>query len=235
MGWIRSHYPIWMGAWLSFPLNILVSFIIFEILFHVAAIIKNIFCVKNGVKLAHLSVATKFYNGLISLNEIWPSLPPKYFGKLSDIYQLNIVRLHLWKIGVCSSWGELRSHYHVFLGVWLHFPPKTLSTFHNFLISFVVGIISCEACSWWVEIYPEMSLICLVPGAISTKPSRANQMDFIPLTNSNMFGGSNLSKKIGWNYPSGALCLFRKGETLTTENSKLATNLLKMRNFVELF
>ena len=29
--------------------------------------------------------------------------------------------------------------------------------FHNFLINFAVGIISWEyeACSWWVEIYPE--------------------------------------------------------------------------------
>ena len=124
-----------MGVWLSFPLNILVSFIIFEILFHVAAIIKNIFCVKNGVKLAHLSVATKFYNGLISLNEIWPSLPPKYFGKLSDIYQLNIVRLHLWKIWVRSSYGELRSHYPIFLGFWLPFLPNNFGKFHNFWLA----------------------------------------------------------------------------------------------------
>ena len=32
-------------------------------------------------------------------------------------------------------------------------------------------------------------------------------MDFIPLANPNMFGGSNLLRKMGGNYPSGALCL----------------------------
>ena len=85
-------------------------------------------------------------------------LIPKYFGKLSDFHQLNIIRLHLLNIWVCSLWGELRSHYPIFLGVWLPFLPKNFGKFHNFLISFIVGIISwkCEACSWWVEIYHEM-------------------------------------------------------------------------------
>ena len=32
-------------------------------------------------------------------------------------------------------------------------------------------------------------------------------MDFIPLANHNIFGESNLLRKMGWNYPSGALCL----------------------------
>ena len=64
-------------------------------LFHVAAITKNIFSIKNGVELAHPSVAPKFHNSLIPLNEVRPHLPLKYFGKLSNIYQLNIVRLNL--------------------------------------------------------------------------------------------------------------------------------------------
>ena len=143
----------------------------------------------------------KFYNSLIPLNEGWLCLSPKYFGKLSNIYQLSIITLHLWKILVCSSLNESRSHYpvFVFLEVWLPFPPKNFGKFHNFLISFVVGIISwkCEACSWWVEIYPEMGPICLVPGPNSTKFRRADRMDFIPLANPNMFGGSNLLRKMG--------------------------------------
>ena len=32
-------------------------------------------------------------------------------------------------------------------------------------------------------------------------------MDFILLANPNMSGGSNLLRKMGWNYPSGTLCL----------------------------
>ena len=149
------------------------------------------------------------YNSFLIFDEVWPCLSTKYFGKLPDIYQLNIITLHLWKILVCSSWGELRSHYPVFLGVWLPFPPKNVGKFHNFLINLVVGIISwkCEACSWWVEIYPQMGPIYLVPGPNSTKFRRADRMDFIPLANPNMFGGSNLLRKMGWNYPSGALCV----------------------------
>ena len=144
----------------------------------------------------HFSGSPKFYNGPIPLNEVWPRLLPKHFGKLFDIYQLDIARLHLWKTGIFSSWGELRSHYPVFQGIWLPFPPKNFGKFHNFLISFVVEIISwkCESCSWWVVIYPEMGPICLVPGANSTKFGRADRMDFSPLTNSNISGGSNLEK-----------------------------------------
>ena len=209
MRWIKVRLPPF--SWEShcpFPQKILVSFVSFEIPLHVAAITKNLFYVENGLYL-HFSGAPKFYNGTIPLNEVWPRLLPKYFGKLFDIYQLDIARLHLWKIGICSSWGELRSHYPVFQGVWLPFPPKNFGKFHNFLISFVVGIISwkCEACSWWVEIYPEMGPICLVPGPNSTKFRRADRMDFSPLANPNIFWGSNLLRKMRWNYPSGDLCL----------------------------
>ena len=149
----------------------------------------------------------KFYNSLIPLNEVWPCLSPKYFGKLYDIYQLNI-RLHLWKIWVCSSRGELGSHYPVFLVVWRPFTSKSFGKFHNFLINLVIGIISwkCEAWSWWVEIYPEMGLIYLALGPNSTKFKRADRMDFIPLGNPNMLGGTNFLRKMGWNYPSGTLC-----------------------------
>ena len=163
----------------------------------------------------------KFYNSLIPLNEIWPCLSLKYLGKLSDIYQLNIIRLRLWKIWVCSSWGELRSRYPVFLVVWLPFLPKDFGKFHNFLISFVVRIISwkCEACSWWVEIYPEMGLIYLVLGPNSTKFRRADRMDFIPLANPNMFGGPKLLRKMGWNYPSGALSITSKNRALHESSS----------------
>ena len=155
-------------------------------------------------------MAPKCYHTLISLNEVWPCLPSKYFGKLFDIYQLDIVRLHLWKIGICSSWGELRSHYPFSWGSDCPFPLKILVSFIIFLISFVVGIISwkCEACSSWLEIYPEMGPISLVPGPNSTKFRRANQMDFSLLRDPNILGGSNLLRKMGWNYASGALCLW---------------------------
>ena len=59
--------------WMSdgpFPLKILVSFIIFEIIFYVAAITKNLFYVRNDLNLAHLSGAPKVYNGPIPLNEV---------------------------------------------------------------------------------------------------------------------------------------------------------------------
>ena len=131
MEWIKVTLPTfsWRSDCPSLE-NILVNFIIFEVLFHVAVSTQNLFCVRNGVELAYLSVVPKFYNSLIPLNEVWPHLPSKYFGKLSDIYQLNIVRLHLWKICVCSSWGELRPHYPVFLGVWGNFPLKNFGKFH---------------------------------------------------------------------------------------------------------
>ena len=140
---------------------------------------------------------------------LWPRLPPKSFGKLFDIYQLNIVRLYLWKIGVYSSWAELRSHYPFSWWSDCPFPLKNVG-FIFFLISFVVGIISwkCEACSWWVEIHSEMGPICLVPGPNSTKFRRPDRMDFSPLANPNISGGSNLLRKMEWNYPSGALCLY---------------------------
>ena len=100
---------------------------------------------------------------------------------------------------VCSSWGELRSHYLFFMGTWLPFPPKHFNKFHNFLLSFVVGIITwkCEACSWWVEIFAEMGPTCLLPGPNSTRFRRSDQMDFSPFANTNMFGGQTYWGKWG--------------------------------------
>ena len=66
MRWIKVTLPPF--SWESdcpFALKILESFVIFEILFHVAAITKNLFYVANGLNLAHLSEAPKFYNGSI--------------------------------------------------------------------------------------------------------------------------------------------------------------------------
>ena len=198
---LRSHDSFSRGFDCSFPLKLLASFIIFEILFHVAAIIKNTFHVKNGIELTHLSVAPKFYNSLVPLNEVWLHLPPEYFGKLSYIYQLSIVRLHLWKIWLCRSWGELRSHYPIFLGAWRPFPSKNFGKFHNFLSTFAVSIISWkyEACNWWVEIYLEMGPIWPVARLNSTKFRRADQMNFIPFANPNMLWRSNLLREMGWN------------------------------------
>ena len=68
--------PFARGSDGPFPKKLLVSFIIFEILFYVAATTKNIFYVKIGVKLAQLSVTPKFYNITIPLNEVWPRLLP---------------------------------------------------------------------------------------------------------------------------------------------------------------
>ena len=52
-----------------------------------------------------------------------------------------------------------------------------------------------------------MDPIYLVLGPNSTKFRRAERMDFILLANLNMFGGSNLLRKMGGNYLPGALCL----------------------------
>ena len=49
------------GSDCPFLKKYLVRSIIFEILFYVAATTKNIFWVKNGVKLVHLSVAPTFF------------------------------------------------------------------------------------------------------------------------------------------------------------------------------
>ena len=117
----------------SFSLEIFVSFSIFKILFCIAATIKKHFlCVGIELSLKYLSVAPKFYSSSNPLNEVWPSLHPKYFGKLSHIYQLNIVRLHLWRFGVLVHGGELRLHYPVCPGIWLPFPWKKFSKFHYF-------------------------------------------------------------------------------------------------------
>ena len=72
---------------------------------------------------------------------VWPRLHPKYFGKLFDTYNLGIVRLRLWKIEVCCSWGELRSHDPVFLGVWQPFPLKIL-------LSFIIFGLALLSVSW---------------------------------------------------------------------------------------
>ena len=54
---------------------------------------------------------------------------------------------------------------------------------------------------------PEVGPICLIPGPNSIKFSTADQMGFSLLTNLTKSRGSILLRKIGWNYPSGALCL----------------------------
>ena len=113
-----------------------------------------------------------------------------------------MVRLHLWKIGFAAH-GWIKVKLPGFPRVLTALSPKTFGKFHNFLINFVVGIISWkyEACIWWVEIYSEMGPICLVPGPNSTKFRRAYRMGFSPLANRNMFGGSSTLRKMGWNYP----------------------------------
>ena len=62
---------------------------------------------------------------------------------------------------------------------------KIFVQFHKFLNSFVVGVISCkcQAYGLWIEIYPEMGPIDLVPGPNSIKFRRADQMDFSALAN----------------------------------------------------
>ena len=126
-GELRSYYPVLSNVWLPFSIEIFVSFSIFEILLCTAA---AIFCVGNGLSLTYLSVAPKFYSSSIPLNEIWSCLHSKYFGRLSHIYQLNIVRLHLWRSGIYSSWGGLRSHYTVCLRIWLPFSKKKIGKFY---------------------------------------------------------------------------------------------------------
>ena len=54
------------------------------------------FCVGYGLNLLHLSKAPKFCSSSVPPNEVWPCSHLKYFVKLSHIYQLSIVRLHLW-------------------------------------------------------------------------------------------------------------------------------------------
>ena len=99
---LRPHYPFPWESDCPFSQKSLVRFVIFEILFHLAATSENNFCVKYSAKLDHLLVASKFYNSLIPLNEVWPGLSPKYFGKFLHIYQMCIARLHLWRFGVCN-------------------------------------------------------------------------------------------------------------------------------------
>ena len=79
-----------------------------------------------------------------------------------------LVRLNLWRFGVCGSWGELRLHYPVFLGVWLPFSHKNCGKPRHFLISFVASITNWkyEACSWCVEIYLKWALLAWSQGKI---------------------------------------------------------------------
>ena len=67
------------------------------------------------------------------------------------------------------------------------------------MISFVVDIISWKykACSWLVEIYPDISPIYQFPGPNSTNFRRADRMDFSPLVKRTMVEGSNLLIKWG--------------------------------------
>ena len=103
-----------------------------------------------------------------------------------------MVRLHLWKIGFVAH-GWIKVKLPSFPRVLTALSPKTFGKFHNFLINFVVGIIS-----WKYEAY---QAICLVPGPNFTKFRRAYRMGFSPLANRNMFGGSSTLRKMGWNYP----------------------------------
>ena len=121
------------------------------------------------------------------------------------------------------------------LGLTALSPLKILGSFKKIFISFVFGIISwkCEACSWWVEIRPEMGPIYLVPGPNSFKFRKAGRIDFIPLANPNMFRGSNLLRKMGWNYPSGALSKRRKKMLLLFTTS--AENLIWYYDIVRQF
>lgn len=96
------------GSNCAFSRKILVSLIILVTFFYVATTNKNLFCVKIGVKLAHLSVASKFHNTLIPLSEVWSLLSSKHYGKLLHIYKISVVRIHLWKLGVYITWGDLR-------------------------------------------------------------------------------------------------------------------------------
>ena len=103
-----------------FSLEMFVSFSIFKILFYIVAIIKKYFFVYE--KAWHTFQWHQIYSSLTRLNEVWPCLHSRYFDKLPDIYQVNIVRFWV-KIWVCTSWDELRSHYPVFPRALL-FPPK---------------------------------------------------------------------------------------------------------------
>ena len=104
---------------------------------------KIVIWVKNDLKLAHLSVAPKFYNILILLNDVWAFYSPQWFGKLLHIYQMRIERIYLWKFEVYSSWDELSSQYPVILGVRLPSPPKNFDKLHCFW-----SFLSCSSNYW---------------------------------------------------------------------------------------
>ena len=67
---------------------------------------------------------------------------PKYFVELLHIYQICIVRLYLWKFGICITWSELSSHYHAYLWSDCTFPLKNLVSFIIFEIIFHVPVTS---------------------------------------------------------------------------------------------
>ena len=71
MGLIKVTLPHFPGNLTALsPKKFCLRFVIFDILFHVAATLKKFFFVKNGVKLVPLTVAQTFYNNLIPLNEV---------------------------------------------------------------------------------------------------------------------------------------------------------------------
>ena len=77
MGSIKVALPRFPESECTFTLTSLLSFIIFEILFHLVATTKNLFFLCGKVlKLVHLSVVSKFYDSPIPLNEADHTFPP---------------------------------------------------------------------------------------------------------------------------------------------------------------
>ena len=61
-------------------------------------------------------------------------------------------------------------------------------------------------------------------------------MDFIPLANPNMFRWSNFLRRMGRNYPSGAICLFRNFAKFTGKHLRQSLFFIKvavLRNFIK--
>ena len=103
-GELRSHHPVLSEVWLSLlPRNICKFQYFWNYVLYSSNYLKIVFCLGNGLRLTYLSVTPKFYSSSIPLCEIWRCLHPKYFGKLSHIYQIKIVKLLSIKIfGVCK-------------------------------------------------------------------------------------------------------------------------------------
>ena len=130
-GKLRLYYHVFPEVWSVLALNKFGKFYHFYNSHLLAGTTQIIFLVGNGISLAHVSVIAKRYNSPMR-HEVWPCLHSKYFGKLSHLYHLSIIRLRLWKFGACSSWAELRPHYPISLGFWLPFLPKKFGTFCYF-------------------------------------------------------------------------------------------------------